>query len=138
MKEAYDVHLAAVIEKGEKQILLARHAKRLLNYLDDTPVVPGDQRAAYEHTDATKHVLEEAENDLRTWERTDEPVHTSAGETSTNLLPTNTGKAEHTNGQTAGGADGAESVKTASGLEKPDVPNASGAIETQQPVAVPY
>lgn len=137
MKEAYDIHLAAVIEKGEKQILLARHAKRLLNYLDDSPVVPGDQRAAYEHTDDTKHILEEAENNLRTWERTDEPVHTSAGETSTNLLPTNPGRTESANG-VADGSDGAESVKAVNGLEKPNVPHASGAIDTQQPVAVPY
>jgi hypothetical protein len=137
MKEAYDIHLAAVIEKGEKQILLARHAKRLLNYLDDSPVVPGDQRATYEHTDDTKHVLEEAENDLRTWERTDEPVHTSAGETSANLLPTNPGKSESVNG-VADGSDGAESVKVVKGSEKPNIPHASGAIETQQPVAVPY
>lgn len=93
--------------------------------------------AAYEHTDDTKQVLEEAENNLRTWERTDEPVHTSAGETSANLLPTNPGRAESANG-VADGSDGAESVKAVNGFEKPSVPHASGAIDTQQPVAVPY
>ncbi|KAL8684917.1 MAG: hypothetical protein Q9224_006066, partial [Gallowayella concinna] len=37
LKEAYDLHSAAVIERAEKQILLARHMRRLVQLLDDTP-----------------------------------------------------------------------------------------------------
>lgn len=142
MKEGFDIHLAAVIERGEKQILLARHARRLLNYIDDTPIVPGDQRGAYEHATAAKQVLEEAENDLRSWERTDAPIATSAGQTESNYLPPANKAREST--ITDGTADGTESVRTSGAVTADGVdtkivhPQASGAIGTQQPVAVPY
>merc|ERR1712187_47748 len=146
MKEGFDIHFAAVIERGEKQILLARHARRLLNYIDDTPIVPGDQRGAYEHATAAKQVLEEAENDLRSWERTDAPIATSAEQTESNLLPpTNKARESTITDHTAEGtADGTESVRTsgavtADGVDtNPVHPQASGAIGTKQPVAVPY
>ena len=146
MKEGFDIHLAAVIERAEKQILLARHARRLLNYIDDTPIVPGDQRGAYEHATAAKQVLEEAENDLRSWERTDAPVATSAEQTESNFLPPANKARESiiTDGTADGTVEGTESVRTsgavtAEGVETKTVhPQASGAIGTQQPVAVPY
>ncbi|EKV04852.1 hypothetical protein PDIG_86530 [Penicillium digitatum PHI26] len=79
LKEAYDVHLAAVIERAEKQTILARHARRLLNYIDDTPVVPGDARRAYDHEPLARQILEDAENDLRRWEPSVEPITTATG-----------------------------------------------------------
>jgi len=78
LKEAYDIHLAAVIERSEKQTILARHARRLLNYIDDSPVVPGDARQAYVHELEARQVLEDAENDLRGWEPSVEPITSSA------------------------------------------------------------
>lgn len=78
LKEAYDVHLAAVIERAEKQAILARHSRRLLNFIDDSPVVPGDARQAYEHEFEARQVLEDAENDLRGWESTVEPITSAA------------------------------------------------------------
>lgn len=66
-----------MIERAEKQIILARHARRLLNYVDDTPVVPGDTRQAYEHEEGARQVLEDAENDLRAYRLILEPVVTS-------------------------------------------------------------
>jgi hypothetical protein len=68
-----------VIERSEKQTILARHARRLLHFVDDTPIVPGDQRRAYEHKDDARNVLEDAENDLRSWVRSVEPIPSSAG-----------------------------------------------------------
>ncbi|OJJ45403.1 hypothetical protein ASPZODRAFT_69822 [Penicilliopsis zonata CBS 506.65] len=81
LKEAFDIHTAAVIERAEKQIILARHARRLLNFLDDSPIVPGDPRLAYEHSAEAKQVLEDAEIDLRSWERTVEPISSGAAAT---------------------------------------------------------
>ncbi|KAJ5297408.1 hypothetical protein N7508_007657 [Penicillium antarcticum] len=78
LKEAYDIHLAAVIERSEKQTILARHARRLLNYIDDSPVVPGDARQAYDHELEARQILEDAENDLRAWEPSVEPIESSA------------------------------------------------------------
>ncbi|KAJ6149640.1 hypothetical protein N7471_000839 [Penicillium samsonianum] len=79
LKEAYDIHLAAVIERAEKQTILARHARRLLNYIDDSPVVPGDARQAYEHEPLARQILEDAENDLRGWEPSVEPITNAMG-----------------------------------------------------------
>ncbi|KAJ5273368.1 hypothetical protein N7478_008493 [Penicillium angulare] len=74
LKEAFDIHTAAVIERAEKQIILARHARRLLNYIDDEPVVPGDSRHAYDHELEARQVLEDAETDLRAWRPSVQPI----------------------------------------------------------------
>lgn len=67
-----------MVERAEKQIILAKHARRLLNYVDDTPVVPGDARQAYEHEMDARAVLEDAETDLRNWRPSLEPIASSA------------------------------------------------------------
>lgn len=68
LKEAYAAEFAATIERAEKQIILAKHGRRLLNLLDDTPVVPGDTRAAYSHGAQARQILNDAEDDLRDWQ----------------------------------------------------------------------
>ena len=87
LKEAYDIHFAATIERAEKQTLLARHGRRLLNLLDDTPVVPGDTRPPFEHGHQARQVLNDAEEDLREWTPSLEPVPSNATELGTNLMP---------------------------------------------------
>ncbi|KAI8959615.1 putative sphingolipid long chain base-responsive protein [Daldinia sp. FL1419] len=69
LKEAYDAEFAAVIERAEKQIILAKHGRRLLELLDDSPVTPGDARHSYENGAAARQVLNDAEDDLKSWER---------------------------------------------------------------------
>lgn len=76
-KEAYDLHLAATIERAEKQLILARHGRRLLSLLDDATVVPGENRASYEGEDQARHILEEAEVELKSWEPRMEPISSS-------------------------------------------------------------
>ncbi|GAP87329.2 putative sphingolipid long chain base-responsive protein LSP1 [Rosellinia necatrix] len=68
LREAYDAEFVAVIERAEKQIILARHGQRILSLLDDTPVTPGDARRVYEHGSAARQVLNDAEDDLKSWE----------------------------------------------------------------------
>ncbi|KAL8822885.1 MAG: hypothetical protein Q9191_006389 [Dirinaria sp. TL-2023a] len=87
LKEAYDLHFAATIERAEKQILLARHGRRLLNLLDDTPVVPGDTRPAFDQGHQARQVLNDAEEDLREWTPSLEPIPSSAADLGTNLMP---------------------------------------------------
>lgn len=70
LKEAYDIHTAAVIERAEKQILLAQHARTLLELLDDTPVVPGDEARPFAGAEQAREVLNTAERDLREWRPT--------------------------------------------------------------------
>lgn len=105
LKEAYDLHFAATIERAEKQILLARHGRRLLNLLDDTPVVPGDVRPPFEHLHQARQVLNDAEEDLREWTPHLDPVHSSAKNLGHNLMPaTAPGPGQHGDGTTTVGA----------------------------------
>ena len=68
LKEAYAAEFASTIERAEKQIMLARHGRRLLNLLDDTPVVPGDQRIQYQYSSEARQILNDAEDDLKEWQ----------------------------------------------------------------------
>ncbi|KAL2127346.1 hypothetical protein VTI74DRAFT_10884 [Chaetomium olivicolor] len=67
LKEAYTAEFLATIERAEKQAILARHGLRLLQLLDDTPVVPGDVRPPYSHASQARQILNDAEDDLREW-----------------------------------------------------------------------
>lgn len=86
LKEAYAAEFAATIERAEKQIILARHGRRILNLLDDTPVVPGDVRPAYEHTNQARQILNDAEDDLKDWVAELEDVPSYAN-LDNNLMP---------------------------------------------------
>jgi Eisosome component PIL1 len=68
LKEAYEAEFAATIERAEKQIILAKHGRRLLQLLDDTPVVPGDMRPPYQNAAQARQILNDAEDDLRDWQ----------------------------------------------------------------------
>jgi hypothetical protein len=85
MKEAYAAEFAATIERAEKQIILARHGRRLLNLLDDTPVIPGDVRPLYEHTNQARQILNDAEDDLKEW--TPELEDVTSSQLGNNLMP---------------------------------------------------
>jgi hypothetical protein len=88
LKEAYDIHFAATIERAEKQIILAKYGRRLLNYLDDAPVVPGDERQPFAYANEARQVLNDAEQELQSWQPHLEPIHSSAGNLGSNLMPT--------------------------------------------------
>ncbi|KAI9835274.1 MAG: hypothetical protein M1819_002418 [Sarea resinae] len=91
LKEAYDIHFAATIERAEKQLILARHGRRLLNLLDDTPLVPGDSHPPFDQAHQARAVLNDAEDDLREWLPSYEPIHSSAKGVEAGLLPTAAG-----------------------------------------------
>ena len=79
LKEAYDLHFAATIERAEKQIILAKYGRRLVNLLDDTPVVPGDVRQPFANAGEARNILNEAESALQSWQPDIEPIRTNAG-----------------------------------------------------------
>ncbi|KAA8629681.1 hypothetical protein SMACR_05820 [Sordaria macrospora] len=70
LKEAYTAEFLATIERAEKQVILARHGLRLLNLLDDTPIVPGDAGIPYTQGHQARQILNDAEDDLRDWRPT--------------------------------------------------------------------
>lgn len=86
-KEAYDHHFAATIERAEKQIILAKHARRLVNLVDDTPVVPGDMHPPFAGTEEARQVLNDAEDDLRNYELHVEPIHSNSGHLGVGAMP---------------------------------------------------
>ncbi len=87
-KEAYDLHTAAVIERAEKQLILATQARRLINMLDDTPIVPGEERAGFEDSERAKEVLNDAEHALKGWNHSIDPIHfSSEGKMGANAMP---------------------------------------------------
>ncbi|KAJ5564261.1 hypothetical protein N7513_000503 [Penicillium frequentans] len=123
LKEAFDIHTAAVIERAEKQIILARHTRRLLNFIDDSPVVPGDSRRAYDNEFEARAVLEDAEADLRAWHSTVEPI-TSSADVQAN------GHADHVQ-------DDAESVLTNGGVDTSAPPeDISSSKELEEPAVL--
>ena len=67
LKEAYEQQIDAIVERSEKQVILAKHTRRLLELLDDTPVVPGADRAPYENERVAKEILIDAEEELGKW-----------------------------------------------------------------------
>ncbi|RMD39739.1 hypothetical protein DV735_g5388, partial [Chaetothyriales sp. CBS 134920] len=93
VKEAYDIHFAATIERAEKQIILAKHGRRLLNLIDDTPVVPGDNRQQFAGAVEARQVLSDAENDLQHWQPSLEPIQTNATALGANLMPSDDAEA---------------------------------------------
>ncbi|KAH7410232.1 Eisosome component PIL1-domain-containing protein [Phaeosphaeria sp. MPI-PUGE-AT-0046c] len=88
-KEAYDQNFAATIERAEKQIILAKHARRLLNLVDDTPIVPGDTHPAFSEIEAARQVLNDAESDLQSYRLDVEPVTSNAGHLGAGAMPGN-------------------------------------------------
>ncbi|PYH41455.1 Eisosome component PIL1/LSP1 family protein [Aspergillus saccharolyticus JOP 1030-1] len=139
-KEAYDIHLAAVIERGEKQILLARHARRLLNHLDDTPVVPGDSPREYDQLPATKQIIEDAEKELHAWESSAEPIHSSAADVpDSTLLPRSGRGVRDSRGAYAVETTASDSVRDVNGSAEESYAQGTGANEyARDTPAEPY
>ncbi|TAQ83269.1 hypothetical protein B7494_g8408 [Chlorociboria aeruginascens] len=134
MKEAYAAEFAATIERAEKQILLARHGRRLLNLLDDTPIIPGHVRTPFQHADQARQIINDAEEDLREWKSELEDVPSQAN-LDNNLMPSSTSQYQTTEGSVAG-----ESVQH--GGERAAEPEgsrvSSGTSVTTGPVAASY
>jgi hypothetical protein len=86
-KEAYDQNFAATIERAEKQIILAKHARRLLNLIDDTPIVPGDTHPAFAEIEAARQVLNDAESDLQSYRLEVEPITSNSGHLGVGAMP---------------------------------------------------
>ena len=67
--------------------MLAQQARRLINLLDDTPMVPGEERPAFDNAEAAREVLNDAEASLRNYSPSIQPIHSSAGKLGTNAMP---------------------------------------------------
>lgn len=59
---------SAIIERAEKQIIIASHGFRLLNLLDDSPILPGDRLRDFQYTGQARQVINDVEDDLKEWQ----------------------------------------------------------------------
>ncbi|KAK9475563.1 Eisosome component PIL1-domain-containing protein [Dipodascopsis tothii] len=67
LKEACLVQFDAVITRCEKSLILARHAIEILDLLDDTPVLPGEDRPKYAGEGRGRRILSEVDRQLTEW-----------------------------------------------------------------------
>jgi len=67
VKQAFNYQFDALREHSEKLALIAGYGKHLLDLIDDSPVTPGEARAAYDGYDASKQIIEDCEDSLSKW-----------------------------------------------------------------------
>ena len=58
---------------------MARQARRLINLVDDTPIVPGSSHPAFAGNETARQILNDTEEELKSWHATYEPITSSAG-----------------------------------------------------------
>merc|ERR1712000_258498 len=67
VKAAYTYQFDALREHCEKLAIIAGYGKHLLELVDDTPVTPGETRAAYDGYEASKAIIQDCEDALTNW-----------------------------------------------------------------------
>jgi hypothetical protein len=67
IKAAYGYQFDALREHCEKVAIIAGYGKHLLELIDDTPVTPGETRAAYDGYEASKAIIQDCEDSLTNW-----------------------------------------------------------------------
>ncbi|KAF8472729.1 Eisosome component PIL1/LSP1, partial [Kalaharituber pfeilii] len=67
IKAAFNYQFDALQEHCEKVAMIAGYGKHLLQLIDDTPVTPGETRAAYDGYEASKSIIQDCENALVNW-----------------------------------------------------------------------
>jgi hypothetical protein len=67
LKAAFTYQFDALREHCEKLAIIAGYGKHLLELVDDTPVTPGETRAAYDGYEASKAIIQDCEDALTNW-----------------------------------------------------------------------
>jgi hypothetical protein len=67
IKAAYAYQFDALREHSEKVAIIAGYGKHLLELIDETPVTPGETRAAYDGYEASKAIIQDCEDSLTNW-----------------------------------------------------------------------
>lgn len=92
--------------------------------LDDTPIVPGETRPAFSQEEELRHILSEAEDELRAFQPTWEDLPVSHTQTTTAGVPAsvdNGGSQEHEKVPESVGASEVESHQAAEDVKAPVV-----------------
>ncbi|KAM5442865.1 lipid-binding protein [Microsporum ferrugineum] len=75
VKAAFNYQFDALREHCEKLAIIAGYGKHLVELIDDTPVTPGETRAAYDGYDASKAIIQDCEDALTNWVSSSAAVH---------------------------------------------------------------
>jgi len=67
LKAAFNYQFDAIREHSEKLAIIAGYGKHLLELIDDTPVTPGETRAAYDGYENSKAIIQDCEDALTNW-----------------------------------------------------------------------
>lgn len=102
--------------------------KRTISTHTPESVVPGDVRPPFEHSAQARQILNDAEDDLREWQPSIDPVPSSATEMGTNLMPSSSTTAgESTVDPSVAGGDDVPAQ-----LESPEKRDVSGSTMVQE------
>jgi Eisosome component PIL1 len=85
LKAAFTYQFDAMREHCEKLAIIAGFGKHLLELVDDTPVTPGETRAAYDGYEASKAIIQDCEDALTNWVQGNASVKSSLSTRSRNL-----------------------------------------------------
>jgi hypothetical protein len=77
LKAAFTYQFDALREHCEKLAIIAGYGKHLLELVDDTPVTPGETRAAYDGYEASKAIIQDCEDALTNWVDSKASVHSN-------------------------------------------------------------
>ncbi|KAL8721708.1 MAG: hypothetical protein Q9225_001658 [Loekoesia sp. 1 TL-2023] len=111
------VQLEQELVRAEAQNLVAE--AQLTNI--QTQVVPGDVRPTFEHAAQARQILNDAEEDLREWQPSIDPVPSSAAEMGANLMPPSTTGGQSTADPSVAGGDEVPAQLESPEKEKRDV-----------------
>lgn len=67
--------------------MLATQARQLINLLDDTPIVPGEERPVYNNAEIARQTLSDAEDGLRAWQPRHSAIVSQSGQLGSNAMP---------------------------------------------------
>ena len=85
IKAAYAYQFDALKEHCEKVAIIAGYGKHLLELIDDTPVTPGETRAAYDGYEASRAIIQDCEDALTNWVTSNAAISSKLSTRSRNL-----------------------------------------------------
>jgi hypothetical protein len=120
LKAAYTYQFDALREHCEKLAIIAGYGKHLLELVDDTPVTPGETRAAYDGYEASKAIIQDCEDALTNWVTANAAVSSKLSTRSRTLSQRRRANIQRTeDGHDLTGQDGAAMNERESGLWVP-------------------
>lgn len=105
LKAAFNYQFDALREHCEKLAIIAGFGKHLLDLIDDTPVTPGETRAAYDGYEASKGIIQDCEDALTNWVEQNAVVKSSLSQRTRTLSQRRKNRSQQEGGHDLSGQD---------------------------------